>query len=108
MTPERKKYLDGISVEERVIRDALRGMKREIRWAKTKIKYANQKSWHEFWHVYYIARQKVLIKALKKQLPAPMKEEIFYNVKVFSCPVCDSPLDVCVENYCFKCGQKLK
>ena len=48
------------------------------------------------------------IKSLKKQLPAPMKEEIFYNIKIVNCPICDSALDTWAENYCWKCGQKLR
>ena len=107
MTPERKKFLANISKEERVIRENLDKAKLSLRIAKKNaFRYGGRKPPEEL--AGGIKYRKIIIKALKKQLPAPMKEEIFYNVKVFSCPVCDAPLDVCVEDYCFKCGQKLR
>lgn len=113
MTEERKKYLASISVEERAIRNvigyqkiriynnkfflsshilckAVKGMNLSFNFAKREIREA-----------------KFIIKALKKQLPAPVKFVRDGKWAYVSCSVCKGAI-IEDELYCHNCGQKLK
>lgn len=107
MTEKRKQYLTGISKEERAIRKSLKRQKKYLKICKSKILYCNclQES---IWYREQINETLANIKRIRKQLPAPIKEQMYYYVKVFNCPICDSALDTCAENYCWKCGQRLR
>lgn len=106
MTPERRKYHNSLSHEEQRIRFLMNLCKTHIKTIKRCLNEDDEcdkeclKAEISIW--------KTSIRNLKKQLPAPMKEEIFYNMKVFNCPICDGVLDTCAEYYCWKCGQKLR
>lgn len=107
MTPERKKYLDGISYEERVIRQHIVGLKSTITILKTLCKEDRfacvlQKDKQE------ISKFKILIKALKKQLPALKKHYTDEVCDYIGCPICHFEIDKDYPCYCNECGQKLR
>lgn len=103
MTEERKRYLASISREERAIREHLYLLKCNITWYKRFLcvdkldKCAKED----------IRFTKILIKALRKQLPVPVQcMSNKFIVKTF-CAVCKGK--ICdEENYCPTCGQKLR
>lgn len=106
MTPERKQYLTSISKEERAIRQALAEEKGLISLCKNELNricFSKRNATYKM-----LNTSKTRVKVLKKQLPAPMKEQMYYCVKVVNCPICDSALDTWAENYCWNCGQKLR
>lgn len=104
MTPERKKYLAGISKEEIYIRRRIRQLKDAI----SDDKYAlNNGTCMKWLRKICIRENKILIKALKKQLPAPKVVcETKYMVMI-SCPRCRIG-DMLFGDYCPYCGQKLR
>lgn len=107
MTPERKKYLANISKEERVIRDEVKFKKRIVSIRKLCVKLSennNERSSHK----QRISDLKTVIKALKKQLPAPRKEiSIGQYWAIFNCPICRTTIPI-HSGYCLCCGQKLR
>lgn len=103
MTPERKKYLDGISKEERAIRQALAEEKGLISLCKNELNricFSKRNVTYKM-----LNTSKTRIKALKKQLPAPTKSLINYHC---NCPKCGFFVDGEDDNYCYNCGQKLR
>lgn len=104
MTPERKKYLAGISKEERAIRQALAEEKGFIRMYKDVLSCGagSQKTYK------LLVAAKAKIKALKKQLPAPRKEiDIGLYWAILNCPICRTTNPI-HAGYCLCCGQKLR
>ena len=106
MTEERKQYLKSIGKEERAIRLELRIQKNRIQYLKELIKHPitmddKRTMLRLMWDTRFI------IKLLKKQLPAPVQcMSNKFIVKTF-CVVCKGK--VCdEENYCPRCGQKLR
>ena len=108
MTEERRKYLASISKEERTIRELIENCKRTIKHYKILMnedkedtEYINDVGKPQ------IAIRKFLIKALKKQLPAP-RIPLELNEVVFpcACSVCKYPF--AEYSYCPTCGQKLR
>ena len=112
MTPERKKYLDGISVEERLIRKAIKFQK-DILWSRKKdlstiATYPDEFGCPPRITKFAIAETKAVIKTLKKALPAPKEkiELIKGRYYMFVCSACGAST---VEGtYCPYCGQKLR
>lgn len=105
MTPERREYLEGISKEERAIRENLDKAKLSLRIAKKNaFRYGGRKPPEEL--AGGIKYRKIIIKTLKKELPAPVQcMSNKFIVKTF-CVVCKGK--ICDdENYCPNCGQKL-
>lgn len=109
MTPEREKYIAGISKEERTIRELIENRKRTIKHYKILMnedkedtEYINDVGKPQ------ITIRKFLIKALKKQLPAPKKEiSIGQYWVIFDCPICRTTTPI-HAGYCLCCGQKLR
>ena len=100
MTPKRKKYLAGISKEERVIRCSLYMAKNSLRICKKHaFRYGGRKPPEEFAPT--IKHLKTVIKNLKKQLPAPRKGS-------FTCLACGWDGLESAMNFCFRCGQRLR
>lgn len=99
MTEERKQYLASISKEERAIRNALKYNKGCLKECKRICSFnSNYYRWKE-----PITVTKSIIKALKKQLPAPREHAC--------CKVCGAGLvhwSGDELNYCVQCGQKLR
>lgn len=105
MTKERKKYLAGISKEERAIREALAEEKGLISLCKNELNricFSKRNATYKM-----LNTSKTRIKALKKQLPAP--KSVYENryIRIEDCPKCKT-VDVRYYNYCPKCGQKLR
>lgn len=110
MTDERKRYIAGISKEERTIRELIKNSKRTIKHYKILMnedkedtEYINDVGKPQ------IAIRKFLIKALKKQLPARVKKtKGFYDFYSYDCSVCGTPIETFNDKYCGNCGQKLR
>ena len=108
MTDERKQYLKSISKEERTIRELIEKRKRTIKHYKILMnedkedtEYINDVGKPQ------IAIRKFLIKALKKQLPAPTVEVKRGHLYSYQCPICKAGI-VYYPCYCSECGQKLR
>lgn len=106
MTEERKQYLKSISKEEREIRFAIATEKSFIKLCKDGLDICNSSiSLNADKNI--IATEKIILKALKKQLPAPRKEYQNEYLDYCLCPICCW----CVNHerdYCPRCGQKLR
>ena len=101
MTPERRKYIESISNEERAIRNAIDHLKIFIRNDKDGLKNGIDATIDGLkWD---IRNCKYVIKALKKQLPAPI-------LAGETCSVCDFSHEdsLIFPSYCTCCGQKLR
>lgn len=106
MTDERKQYLASISKEERAIREEISYHKDLIKSLKDIFNCDDgviKNSWK-----FAIAKEKTIIKSLKKQLPAPRKT--YHNEYLLNyclCPIClwYANHERC---YCPQCGQKLR
>lgn len=103
MTDERKKYLASISKKERIIRERLLWLRYEIKDCKCAISHNPNKFNKE--ELYFF---QTIVKALKKQLPAPIKETNLSYEKLNRCPICGIFIRFCDINYCCNCGQKLR
>lgn len=107
MTEKRKQYLASISKEERAIRRAIKYQQEFISLSKKDL--ANPWIFTPCGSILkrQITECKGIIKALKKQLPAPVKfirdGKWAYN----SCSVCKDAVNE-DELYCHTCGQKLR
>lgn len=99
MTPERQKWWDSLSKEEKLVRLAIKKFETDIKWRKKHFSgglfYTSdqQKS--------YIAMGKHTIKALRKQIAMRI---ISYGDH-WKCPRCGRPVHY---DYCKDCGQKLR
>lgn len=113
MTEERKQYLTSISIEERAIRDVIGYQKMRIYnnkfflSSRTLCKTVKGMKFSFDFAKREIREAKVVIKALKKQLPAPVK--VLGYVTDFSviCSACGKETAGRYK-YCNNCGQKLK
>lgn len=107
MTEERKKYLANISKEERIIRDQIKEYRLQISNSKFELALNSPIGLPPKFFKQIIRCNKTLIKALKKQLPAPKVVcETKYMVMI-SCPRCRIG-DMLFGDYCPYCGQKLR
>ena len=106
MTPERRKYIASISKEEDFIREEIKGCKHLVRVLKDCIGIASCESVANL-HKRDILRYKNVIKALKKQLPAPRKEYQNEYLDYYLCPICRW-YAYRRTNYCSNCGKKLR
>lgn len=104
MTPKRKEYLDNIGKEERAIRNALKYNKGYLKECKRICSLnGNYYRWKESMTV-----TKSIIKALKKQLPAPRKHYTDEVCDYIGCPICYFEIDKDYPCYCSECGKKLR
>lgn len=103
MTPERKKYLAGISEEERAVREEIISSQFMIKKYK---KLLNSNLSNET-ALNSIKSNKNLIKMFKKLLP--MKFICKQRCKTLKfCPVCGRAFSkTATSNYCIECGQAL-
>ena len=101
MTEERKKYLAGISREERVIRSDIEYQKYKIADEKSALNYQVCDDVQRKYVLKLIRARKIIIKTLKKQLHASRKVS-------FTCPVCGGDGLESAMSYCFRCGQRLR
>lgn len=101
MTPERQLWWDSLPKEERLVRLAIKKEKQYLSLYKSEAA-----STVNIWD--FIKYQKLLIKALRKQIamrPAIKKEFVMFRF----CPTCDCILNVSkARPFCDKCGQKLR
>lgn len=106
MTPERSKYLGDISYEERVIRNQIDYHRSSLKLRKWLIN-GNRDEDDISLYKSEIAGEKIVIRTLKRQLPAPVQcMSNKFIVKTF-CVVCKGK--ICDdENYCPRCGRKLR
>ena len=113
MTPERRKYLASISKEELEIRKKIIQLKGVVRFNKLCL---NTKGCSDlvafmFWTPTpqsTIRETKVIIQALKKQLPAPRKHYTDEVCDYIGCPICYFEIYKDYPCYCLECGQKLR
>ena len=107
MTEERKKFLVSVSKEELAIRYAIKHQQDVISNCKEDLTNPWLFSAPANILKLQIADTKAIIKALKKQLPAP-KIPLELNEVVFprTCSVCKYPL--AEYSYCPCCGQRLR
>lgn len=104
MTPERKKYLDGISKVELAIRSELYSKEIRLSDLKWNVKFSPYKDVRTT-SLELIKETKSIIQSLKKQLPAP--------TRFGSCVICGSKqpkghIRFYSYSYCAECGQKLR
>lgn len=111
MTEERSRYLANISKEERLIRNRIDYHKSSLKMKKWLTK-GNKDEDDVSLLKSEIAEIKVIIKFLKKQLPAPAKtEDASYDgikITLKLCPICGKLISYFGTNYCFRCGKKLR
>lgn len=106
MTPEREQYLTGISKIERATRDAIFNFKLDLSGVKRTLKSKEYKAeWQIEEAKKRIKNLKILLKLLKKQLPAPLKHEL--DDCICRCGVHYSRLDTSMMYYCGRCGQAI-
>lgn len=108
MTPERREYLDNISRDEKTTRHFLEIYKNSIKHLKSYLNTSDYKDIKGAKNA--IAETKAAIKMLKKQLPAPLlKMPICLGSEIYYfCSSCGIVLISDTDNYCCKCGQKLR
>lgn len=105
MTPNRERYLEGISKEERIIRARIRFLKDDISDDKHAL---NTVSLIRKFRKSCIKENKILIKNLKKQLSVPRKHYTDEVCDYIGCPICYFEIDKDYPCYCSECGQKLR
>jgi len=106
MTEERKKYLASISKEERAIRSELYSEEIRLSDLKWNVKFSPYKDVRTT-SLELIKETKIIIKALKKQLPAPMAYLRDEYATYIGCSVCKYHTQP-YFTHCYKCGQKLR
>ena len=104
MTPERRKYIESISKEEQYLREVIIFAKFVIKDNKDSIN--DGIIWDEQVGKKNIAKYKAVIKSLKKQLPAPRRYWSSFRLAC-NCPICNNQV-IKKDDYCPKCGQKLR
>ena len=97
MTPERQKWWDSLPKEERLVRLAIKKEKQYFSLYKSEAA-----STVNIWD--FIKYQKLLIKALRKQIA--MRPRLWSSKKFLVCPCCRKL--VYEQTYCKMCGQKLR
>lgn len=108
MTPEREKYYRGISNEERAIRVLLlqlRNKLREKKFLATAYRRKIEKFVPFIGCLHSIKAIKFQIKALKRQLPAPLKHDLDYGI--CRCGMHYERLEIAGMFYCKRCGQAI-
>lgn len=104
MTPERKQYLDGIDKEEQTIREQLCMRKNRIKLLKLHMNEC--KNSHSIIDERgTIAKDKIIIKALMKQIPVPTRSN---SCVVCGCKKLKGHIRFYSYGYCPECGQKLR
>lgn len=103
LTNERRKFLASISEEERIIRKQIRDYKYAICNCKDELSERPKSIWLRV----ELREYKVVLKNLKKQLPAPRKEYQNEYLDYCLCPICRWYANH-ERGYCPKCGQKLR
>ena len=97
MTPERQRWWDSLPKEERLVRLAIKKEKQYFSLYKSEAA-----STVNIWD--FIKYQKLLIKALRKQIA--MRPRPWSSKKILVCPCCRKW--VYEQTYCKMCGQKLR
>lgn len=98
MTHERQKWWDGLPKEERLVRLAIKKEKQYLSLYKSEAA-----STVNIWD--FIKYQKLLIKALRKQIAMRPLKIAVERTYFIGCPKCKQ--EVC-KNHCENCGQKLR
>lgn len=106
MTPERQKWWDSLPKEERLVRLAIKKEKQYLSLYKSEAA-----STVNIWD--FIKYQKLLIKALRKQIAMDVIALHNSAYEYYTCPYCRQNVkegDVMrdEDNYCASCGQKLR
>ena len=108
MTPERRTYYQSISKEEQAIRGALMHLRYELHNRK-RLLYMNGRKTENDVHfigcLHSIKAIKFQIKALKRQLPAPLKHDLDYSI--CRCGMHYERAEIAGMFYCKRCGQKI-
>lgn len=103
MTPERKKYLDNISKEEKVTRRFLEIYSNSMKHLKSYLNTADYKDIKGAKNA--IAEAKAITQILKKQLPIPTR---FGACVICGCKQPKGHIRFYSYSYCAECGQKLR
>lgn len=115
MTPERKAWWDSLPKEERKVREQIKFLQENIKICKTRFDFI----WYEFedtaiqqMHISFtreeIYRNKLLIKALRKQIGLCPIDRASRNDPTGSCPTCNDLVIRREHDCCAGCGQKLR
>lgn len=114
MTPERQKWWDSLSKEEKRVRQDIKRLMDDIYYSKESLqleklqapkKKLDFKNLIVSYQLKRIREHKRLIKALRKQIAMwPLKIAVG-RTYLIGCPKCKQ--EVC-KNYCENCGQKLR
>lgn len=111
MTEERERYIAGISKEERKIRFAIATEKSVMKLCKDSLATCNSSITLNA-NKKLIAKEKIIVKTLKKRLPAPRTIKTILvgrkTVQMMTCPNCGNYVRIFSDNYCATCGQKLR
>lgn len=114
MTPERAKWWAELPKEERKVREAIAMTRSNIRFAKFALNNYGLVRWH---YIEAIARQKMLLTALKKQIAVRVIEtEMLTETEgglkrgiISVCPACGMAVrKQWCDFHCPLCGQKLE
>lgn len=117
MTPERAEWLAEQPKEERKVREAIKQAKSDIRFAKFELNNREMNVLARWHYREAIARQKVLLMALKRQIAVRVIEtEMLTETEgglkrgiVSVCPSCGMAVrKQCCDFHCPLCGQKLE
>lgn len=97
MTPERQRWWNSLPKEERLVRLAIKKEKQYLSLYKSEAA-----STINIWD--FIKYQKLLIKAMRKQIAMNVLVKKVGNKKSYVCPNCHAE----AGGYCWYCGQKLR
>lgn len=109
MTPERRKYYCSISKEEQALRGLLSYLRNNLRQKKyVAALYGRKKEYNVqlIGCLHSIKAIKFQIKALKRQLPAPLKHYLDYSI--CRCGMHYERAEVAGMFWCKRCGQAIR
>lgn len=109
MTPERRKYYLRISKEEQAVRGLLMHLRYNLRQKKYLAALYSRENGNNVQFVgclHVIKAIKNQIKALKRQLPAPLKHYLDYSI--CRCGMHYERAEVAGMFYCKRCGQAIR
>lgn len=105
MTPERQKWWDSLSQEEKRVRRDIKELRTQIAWHKIGL---NSSCGHETeMRKFALRMNKRIIKALRKEIAQrPVMRTQPPTASPYKCPCCGASLMYLLR--CVKCGQKLR